>query len=111
MGMMVFLLLVLAASLDGALRVHLVFTERFNAPALAHQVSRAARLLRAADWMIAALTLIIALTLARSHTATAAGFAAISVIITVMFVLIEPATQDAAFPDHRSSERNIGHHL
>jgi protein kinase-like protein len=103
-AMLLFLLIVLAASLGGALRVHLLFTERFNRSALEHQLRRTLRLMRAADWAIAAVMLIVALALARGHTATAAGFAAASVIVAVTFLLIEPATLEAAFPEQRSGE-------
>jgi hypothetical protein len=101
-GMFAFLALVLAASLDGALRLHLVFMERYNIGALGRQARRVRPLLRAADWAIAAMTLLVALAIARSHTAIAAALGATAVVVAVTFLLIEPATEEAAFPSEGS---------
>jgi predicted Ser/Thr protein kinase len=103
-GIVLFLAVVVAASLSGALRLHLVFTERVNPAALAPQMQRSARTVRAADWGIALLNVAASLALARAHPAVAATLAAVAVVLAVTFLLIEPATVAAAFPEIPSGQ-------
>jgi predicted Ser/Thr protein kinase len=102
-GLVLFLMVVAAASLGGALRLHLVFTERVNPPALAAQMVRAALTVRAADSAIVLSTVAASIAIARSHAAVAAALAAVAVVMTVTFLLIEPATVEAAFPEQKHS--------
>jgi len=101
-GMLLFLVIVAAASLNGTLRLHLVFLERFNRLALDEQVRLSLPLIRLSDWVVAGLTLVTALAIARGHAAAAAGLAAVAMIVGVTFLLIEPATLAAAFPTRQS---------
>ena len=90
----------LAAVLVAAnLRFHLSFTERFTPDELDLQQTRVAPWVRAADWLFAALLLAATALIADTRPAWASLTAAVGIVSTVTFLVIEPATTRAAFRD------------
>ena len=89
------------AVINGTLRVHLLFTKRFNPHAIHGQMSRVAPWLRRVDLAFSALLLGAAVAaLPKSHL-LAGFFAAASVGYAVVALIVEPATNRATFPNRQ----------
>ena len=101
-GLALFLGLVTCAVVNGVLRVHLLFTSRFNPSAVSTELRRNMPWIARSDIAVAAVLLLAALTVAASHTWTAAWLAAVAVGAAVVALAVEPVTVQAAFP-RRSS--------
>ncbi len=89
--------MMVVAAFNGTLRVHLLFTDRFNPAAIGRQVRQAAPLLRATDCLISLIFLAAAAPIARAHLPTAAILAAVGVVSMAVSFVVEPATAQAAF--------------
>jgi serine/threonine protein kinase len=101
-GLALFLGLIACAVVNGVLRVHLLFTSRFNQAAVGAELRRNMPWIGRSDIAVAALLLLAAITVAASHTWTAAWLAAVAVGAAVVSLVVEPVTVQAAFP-RRSS--------
>jgi tRNA A-37 threonylcarbamoyl transferase component Bud32 len=101
-GLALFLGLIACAVVNGVLRVHLLFTARFNPSAVGTELRRNMPWIARSDIAVAAVLLLAALTVAASHTRTAAWLAAVAVGAAVVALVVEPVTVQAAFP-RRSS--------
>jgi hypothetical protein len=88
---------VVAAVLNGTIRVHLLFTEAFNRNALAAQLERSRWVLQASSLLFAGALLAAAVIGARRHTVAAALMAAVAIGWAVTSLLVEPSTRRAAF--------------
>ena len=89
---------IVAMVFNGTLRVHLLFTATFNAPALPQELRRASPWVRRSDCAVGAMLVLGALPVAAVHTALAVVLIAVGIGVTVVSVMIEPATRRAAFP-------------
>jgi len=87
---------VAAAALNGTLRVHLLFTERHNAPAFRAELRRATPWLRASDTALGLVLMALAIAVAGVHSSVAILLAAVG---AASIIAVEPATTDAAFPE------------
>jgi cytochrome c biogenesis factor len=96
---------VAAAALNGTLRVHLLFTERHNAPAFKGERRRARPWLRGSDIVLGIVLMILAVVVARLGTALAIVLAAVGAGEIIVSVAVEPETEAAAFPERASGVR------
>ena len=96
-GLALFLGLIAGAVVNGVLRVHLLFTSRFNPSAMGTELRRNMPWIARSDIAVAALLLLAALTVAASHTWTAAWLAAVAIGASVVALVVEPVTVEAAF--------------
>jgi serine/threonine protein kinase len=104
-GALVLAIVVLAA-LSATLRLHLVFTARVSPGSLAAARGRVARWIRGLDWLTAALLLgAAAVAFAGDQLWLAALLATVAACSTAAFLIIEPATADAAFPESSTEVR------
>lgn len=93
---------VLASAIANAtLRIHLLFTSRFNPGALASQMSRASAWIHRIDWAFTGFILVTALTILNEVPLIGGVLVAVAVGYLVVFLMIEPATTSAVF---RSSD-------
>ena len=88
---------IVAAVLNGTVRVHLLFTQAFNRSALAAQIERSRWTLQASSLAFAAALLFAALIGARRHTVAAGIMTAVAIGWAVVSLLVEPSTRRAAF--------------
>jgi len=94
-----FLALVAAAALATTMRLHLVFTSIVHPGRLASERHRSHVWIRLADWLMSLLLLVAAgVALVGERLWIGAVLATVAACGTVAFLLIEPATTDAAFP-------------
>jgi predicted Ser/Thr protein kinase len=89
--------LVLAAVFNGVLRVHLLFTERFNSSALGGQIRQAAPWIRRSDVLYALLLLALGVPIADTHMELAATLAAVGIAAAATALIVEPSTTRSAF--------------
>lgn len=95
---------VLASAIgNGTLRVHLLFTSRFNAAALRSEMKRVRRWTTRIDWCFTALLVAAAAAILPELQLISGVLAAIVVVYLVVFLVIEPATTRAVFPDSDSA--------
>jgi len=97
-GQALFLGLIAGAVVNGVLRVHLLFTSRFNPSAMGTGLRRNMPWVTRSDVAVAAVLLLAGLTVAASHTWTAAWLAAVAFGAVVVALVVEPMTVQAAFP-------------
>ncbi len=95
-GVPLFLLALVAAAVAGALRLHLWFAARQYPDQWWIQHRRARRWVRAADIVFAALLLADGVIAARTDDPSAPLLVAAAAVVTVAFLVIEPATTRAA---------------
>jgi hypothetical protein len=88
---------IVAAVLNGTVRVHLLFTQAFNRSALPAQIERSRWSLQASSLAFAAALLFAALIGARRHTVASGIMAAVAIGWAVVSLLVEPSTRRAAF--------------
>ncbi len=93
---LLFAMMVIAA-FNGTLRLHLLFTDRFNPSSMGRQLRRTAPLLRATDCTLSIIFLAAASPIARSHLPTAGIMAAVGIVSAVVSFVVEPTTTQAAF--------------
>ena len=102
----VFLALVAAAALATTMRLHLVFTSIVHPGRLAAERHRSHGWIRLADGLMALLLLVAAgVALIGERLWMGAVLATVAACGTVAFLLIEPATTDAAFPSEAERAR------
>jgi hypothetical protein len=93
------LALVAAAALAVTLRLHLVFTGRVHPDRVLSARRRASVWIRRTDWAVSTVLVAAAgAAIARGHEWLAALLVTLTACGTVAFLLIEPATTEAAFP-------------
>jgi predicted Ser/Thr protein kinase len=102
---LLFFACVAAAALNGTLRVHLLFTERHNAPAFRGELRRATPWLRGSDTVLGLVLMALAMAVAPDYTSLAILLAAVGAGSIIVSVAVEPATTDAAFPRRSSGVR------
>jgi predicted Ser/Thr protein kinase len=93
-----FVLFVVAAVLNGTLRVHLLFTAAFNQGALRSELDRGVPWIARSDLVVGAMLVVAAVPIVAAHTSLATLLAAVGIGIMVVSSMIEPATREAAFP-------------
>lgn len=91
------LAMISAAAFNGTLRTHLLFTARFNRPAMAAELRRSRRWVMASDLIVSAVLLATAATIARGWTDLAVTLAAFGIGVAAATFIIEPATTRAVF--------------
>ena len=97
---------VLASAIgNGTLRIHLLFTSRFNAAALGSEMKRVRRWKTRIDWCFAVLLLAAAAAILPELQLISGVLAAVAVVYLVVFLVIEPATTSAVFPESDSTRR------
>jgi hypothetical protein len=84
---------------NGALRVHLLFTRRFNRRALARELGRSLFLVRPVDLVFSSSLLAGALTILPESQPWAAVFGAVGICYAAVAFIVEPATLRSVFPD------------
>jgi hypothetical protein len=89
--------LLLMAALNGVLRVHLLFTERFNPSAVGGQIRQAVPWIRRSDVLYTFLLLALAAPIADTHTEIAATLAAVGIAAAATALIVEPSTTRSAF--------------
>lgn len=97
LGLPLFLLALATTVIAGVLRLHLGFSARIYPRRLAGQRGRAATWLRVADLIFVLVLLAAGLTLGREHLGWAGLLIGFAIGDAVAFLVIEPATADAAF--------------
>ncbi|MCZ6879162.1 MAG: serine/threonine-protein kinase [Acidobacteria bacterium] len=95
--LLVFFGVLSCAAVNGTLRTHLLFTERFNSRVINSEMAHAAPWLRRVDWFFAVLLLISAFVVAFDHQLLAGFLAGIAMGYVVVFLIVEPATTRALF--------------
>jgi serine/threonine protein kinase len=95
-GSIVFLAILVSATIATTIRAHLWFTARVHADTLAAHRRRVFPWLAACEGAIAALTATAGLLVAGNHDATAAWLFIIALLTFISLVVIEPATTRAA---------------
>ncbi len=88
---------IVTAVLNGTVRVHLLFTQALNRPAIAEQLERSRWTLQASSLAFAASLGFASLVGARRHTVAAGLLAAVAIGWAVVSLLVEPSTRRAAF--------------
>ena len=97
---------VLASAIgNGTLRIHLLFTSRFNAAALGSEMKRVRRWKTRIDWCFTVLLLAAAAAILPELQLISGVLAAVAVVYLVVFLVIEPATTSAVFPESDSTRR------
>ena len=86
------------ASVITILRIHLVFTSRYNPTAILHESSRALPWLRRADWSFSLVLAAAAFEIAIFREVVAALLLGAAVAYWAVFVFVEPATRRSVFP-------------
>ncbi len=86
---------------NGVLRVHLLFTWRFNSSAIQAQIGRLAPWVRGVDWVFTAVLLAAAASIFSDHL-RAGVLLAVAIGYLVVFLVVEPATFHAVFTRRRS---------
>jgi len=94
-----FLVAVFAASLNGTLRVHMLFTERHNRPAFRSELRRSTPWLRGSDTVFGLVLLVLAGFLARPATPWSVVLGAVGAGVIIVSIAVEPATAQAAFEE------------
>jgi hypothetical protein len=97
--------IVTCATANGILRVHLLFTSRFNRAALGAELVRATPWIRRVDGLFSAFLAAAALTLYSRLELLASLLLAVAIGYLVVFLFVEPATVKAVFPDRDSNLR------
>jgi hypothetical protein len=101
----VFYVALLTAAINGVLRTHLLFTERFNATALAGQLRDVVPWVRRSDAIYGLMLFVAAVPIARDHKAVTTLMASVAVGAAVTFLIVEPQTTRAAFTKRTSGLR------
>jgi len=96
-NMLFFFALLTAAATAVSVRLHLFFTSRSYPSELPFQRARARPLTRSSDTAFVAALLLAAVAIGSDHSEVAALLLAVSVAATVSMLIIEPATERAAF--------------
>jgi Protein kinase domain len=98
-GVVAFFAMLGSVIVAGNLRMHLSFTARALPSELEHQRARVRRWIRLGDYGFTAAMLAIGLAIADAHTAWGALFLSMGLGAAIVFLVVEPATARAAFPD------------
>jgi hypothetical protein len=96
--------IVICASANGIMRIHLLFTSRFNPGAVVGELVRVSPWIRRADWLFSVCIAGAALTLFPRLQLIASLLVAVAIGYLVVFLVIEPATVKAVFPDRNPSD-------
>jgi Protein kinase domain len=83
---------------NGALRIHLLFTARFNRSALRRELSGTTPSMWRFDWLFSILHMAAAAAVLLDHHLMAGILAAVAVGYPIVFLVVEPATVRAVFP-------------
>jgi len=98
-----FVLLIVGVVLNGTLRVHMLFTAAFNTAAFNAEFKRSGPWIQRSDCFIGAVLIIAAASVAVPSTALAGLLAGVGIGVTIVSLMIEPATTRAAFPRRLSA--------
>lgn len=82
---------------NGTLRTHLLFTYRFNRPAIAAEIQRATPWLRRFDWLFVSLLMAVAVAISIERRILAGFLAAVSLGYGSVFLFVETATVRSVF--------------
>jgi hypothetical protein len=100
-GVFAFFATLAAVIVSGNLRMHLSFTARALPSELSLQRARVRRWIRLGDYGFAASMVLIGLAIAAEHNAWGALFLSMGLGAAIVFLVVEPTTERAAFPDQR----------
>jgi tRNA A-37 threonylcarbamoyl transferase component Bud32 len=98
LGVIPFVIFVVGAVFNGILRVHMLFTAAFNTTVFAAEFKRAGPWIQRSDCLIGAVLVVSALPNAATHTTLSSILAGFGIGVTIISLMIEPATTRAAFP-------------
>ena len=98
-----FVVLIVGVVLNGTLRVHMLFTAAFNTAAFNAEFKRSGPWIQRSDCFIGAVLIIAAASVAVPSTALAGLLAGVGIGVTIVSLMIEPATTRAAFPRRLSA--------
>jgi len=96
-----FLALGAAATVGGMLRGHLSFTERMNRPRLEVERRRTSQAMRIVDWLIGGMLFVDGLLVSATRALPAVLAVALALGIVLAALVLEPATDAAAFGEDR----------
>jgi serine/threonine protein kinase len=96
-GVVVFFATLASVIVSGNLRMHLSFTARALPSELTHQRARVRRWIRLGDYGFTAAMLLIGLAIADAHNAWGALFLSMGLGAAIVFLVVEPSTERAAF--------------
>ena len=111
LSLVVFYLVLACALCNGTIRTHLLFTSRFNRSAIEAELNRVRGWKRRVDGLFSLCLLLGAALIVTREQLLAGCLAAVAVSYTVVFLLVEPATERAVFepgaaPAPSSSDRS-----
>jgi hypothetical protein len=93
----IFFGVVACAAINGALRIHLLFTYAFHQEDIRSQLGREGPWIRRWDWVFAGLIIAATVPVASTHTVTAVVFTVVALAFMVTVRFVEPTTTRKAF--------------